>query len=377
MTEREFDELLKRALAEAGTAERESCPEDDGPMSPRQRERMERMRRDPGGYYRQYIRKEGAETAAPQPARRRRVRLLRYGTAAVIAVLLGGSALAYSLTGGRFFRQLFLREAEGDSAVSAYMDADQLLEMGGGNVGAVQETEELRLELLDAVSSGNSAMIAIRATAKQLTEFPQEGGHYGFLEVQDAFYNSEDAFTSGMEYLYDDDDPTLEKNSCILLLTYTSRAPISEGSYWVELHDFGCLDTEEVLIPGSWKLSVELGGQNGYSRTVELGETYRSGGFTYLLQQVSVTPLSLTMEFRCEGGSMECVQALWEQLDGLAIQLADGAVLDSSQFIQGRTAAGTDEGWDVTVGVEFSVPLPADSIQSLRIGEQTVELTLE
>ena len=386
MTEREFDQMLKRALAEARNMDQENSLEDEIPMSPRQRARMERMRRDPAGYYRRYTRetavaseKERSELPEPsRPAHRHRKRVLRYGTAAVIAALLGGTALAYSLTGGQFFRQLFLREAE--SAVSAYMDADQLLELGGGNVGAVQETEALRLELLDAVSSGNAALVAIRITAKQLTGFPQNGEtyhYYGFLEIWDAFSESSGAFSSSARYLFREDDPTLAENECILLLSYTSREPISDGAYFIELRDFGSLDTEEVLVPGQWKLSVELGGQDPHSRVVEPKEEYLSGDCVYMLDSVAVTPLSLTLEFSCESDALDCDELLWELVNNMSIHLSDGIVLDCGQFYQGRTAAGADGHWSMTVGVEFGVPLPAETIQFLELGGKTVGLGLQ
>lgn len=381
MTELEFDQLLKRALREARAGE----TEDGGPMSPRQRERMEEMCRDPAGYYHRYGQEDSGEAGEPAevlkiPAVPRRRRLLRYGAAAVVAALLGGSALAYSLTGGQFFRQMFLREAGEQSAVSTYMDANQLLEMGGGNVGTVQETEEIRLELLDAVATGNTAMIAVHVTAKELERFPQDGEkhrNYGFLEIQDALSESRDAFSRNLQYLCSDRDPALAENECILLLSYTSRAPIPDGSYDVELRDFGCLDTEEVLIPGTWTLSVALNGENPYSRTVEVGETYRFGQDTYLLSSVVVTPLSLTLDFSCDSDSMDCVKALWEQLDALSIQLRDGTVLDNGQFSQGRTSSGADGHWDMTALVDFGLPLPAEAIQSLDIGGQTVALPLD
>lgn len=385
MTEREFDQLLKRALEEAGKSEQEDFPEDDGPMSPRQRARMEQMRRDPAGYYRRYtqVMADTAEaerrekTESPRHVRRHGKHILRYGTAAVIAALLGGSALAYSLTGGQFFRQLFLKEA-GD--VSAYMDTDQLLEMGGGNVGTVLETEEVRLELLDAVSSGNSAMIAIRVTAKPLTEFSLDGEscrNYGFLKIQDSFTSGDDAFSSSTRYLFRDDDSTLGNNECILLLSYTSREPIPDGAYSIALYDLGCLDTEEVLIPGQWQLSVDLNDADHYSHTIKPETAYRFGDYTYVLDSVAVTPLSLTLKFSCESDSLDCDEALWAQMDRLTIQLEDGTVLDGSQFYQSRTASGADGYWSMTVGVEFGAPLPANSIRSLGLGDQTVALDLK
>ena len=121
--------------------------------------------------------------------------------------------------------------------------ADQLLELGSESVGIVVEDEELRLELVDAVCSGNTAMTAVRVTAKQLESFPQEVGdhrNYGFLNVDDSISQGDEAFGTSWRYVFSDEDPTLAANECFLVLTITSRSEIPEGTYRILLSDFGC-----------------------------------------------------------------------------------------------------------------------------------------
>ncbi|MDY3282621.1 hypothetical protein [Dysosmobacter sp.] len=370
-----FDDLLKEALIQAMEEDLRDLPEDSRPMSDRQRRRMEQLLADPDA-----CRAAAEEAKAAAPGKRGKWRFLRFTAAAAAVALLATSAIAYTVTGGAFFREMFLRRA-GEEAYAACMDADQLLELGSKSVGTVVENENLRLELVDAVCSGNTAMVAVRVTAKQLESFSQESGeyrNYGFLDVSDSISQGDEAFGAGWRYVFSDEDPTLADNECFLVLTITSRSEIPEGTYRVLLGDFGweTADSEEVLYPGSWELPVHLSGENGASQTVELAAELPLNGYTYLLTEAVSTPLTLTMEFTCDSGDPDCPDGLLAALGSLELRLRDGTVLRGQDFTTLCSAAGTGERWNITVGLEFSVPLPAGAVQCLSLGGQTLELDL-
>ena len=374
MAENEFDRILQQALMAAMEEDLQALPEDTEPMSPRQRERMEALLADPAGHC------PGENAGGKSRGFPKRKLMRMAAAAAAVVVLLAGSALAYSISGGTFFRDMFLRQAEERGAYSGYMDADQLLNMGGGNVGAVVETEDLRLELVDAVSGGNTAMVAIRVTARQMTEFPQdpEGPwrNYGFSEVSDSLSQGNDAFSANWQYVFPEDDPLLKSNQCFLVMTATSRKEISADPYTVKLTDFGYEQGGEttVLCPGQWELPVELSGGSGNSRTILLNAPLSIGEETYTLTDAVMTPLSLTLNFTCESDAEDCAKRLFQQFRDCVLHLIDGTALDSGCFTCACTSASADGQWDMTVGLSFDVPLPAEAIQSLTLGEQTLLL---
>lgn len=372
-----FDELLKEALMQAMEEDLRDLPQDDQPMSDRQRRRMEQLLADPAAY-----RAAEAEKNTP-PAKRGKWRFLRFTAVAAAVALLATSAIAYTVSGGAFFREMFLRRAGEGETYAAYMDADQLLELGSESVGIVVENENLRLELVDAVCSGNTAMAAVRVTAKQLESFPQEVGehrNYGFLDVSDSISQGDEAFGARWRYVFSDEDPTLADNECFLVLTITSRSEIPEDTYSILLGDFGwhTADSEEVLYPGSWALPVRLSGEDRASQTVELELDLELplNGYVYHLTEAVSTPLTLTMEFTCDSGDLDCPDGLLGALGDLTVELEDGTVLSGQDFTTLCTAAGTGEQWNITVGLEFSVPLPAGAVQCLSLGGQTLELDL-
>lgn len=370
-----FDELLKEALMQAMEEDLRDLPRDNQPMSDRQRRRMEQLLADPAACRAS----ERDEQAAPE--KRGKWRFLRFTAVAAAVALLATSAIAYTVTGGAFFRDMFLRRAGTEETYAAYMDADQLLELGSESVGIVVENAALRLELVDAVCSGNTAMIALRVTAKELENFPQEAGehrYYGFLDVSDSISQGDDAFGTSWSYVFSSEDPTLADNECFLVLTITSRSEIPEGTYRILLGDFGweTADSQEVLYPGSWALPVRLNGENRASQAVELNVELPLNGYTYLLTEAVSTPLTLTMEFTCDSDDLDCPDGLLSALGDLTVELKDGTVLQGQDFTTLCTAAGTGEQWNITVGLEFSVPLPAGAIQCLSMGGQTLELDL-
>lgn len=371
-----FDELLKEALMQAMEEDLRDLPEDSQPMSDRQRRRMEQLLADPDA-----CRAAVVEAKAAAPGKRGKWRFLRFTAAAAAVALLATSAIAYTVTGGAFFRDMFLRRAGENQVCAAYMDADQLLDLGSESVGTVVENEDLRLELVDAVCSGNTAMVAVRVTAKQLDSFPQEGGehrNYGFLDVSDSISQGDEAFGTSWSYVFSGEDPTLADNECFLMLTITSRSEIPEGTYRILLGDFGweTTDSEEVLYPGSWVLPVRLNGENRASQTVALNLELPLNGYTYLLTEAVSTPLTLTMEFTCDSSDLDCPDGLLSALGDLAVELEDGTVLQGQDFTMLCSATGTGEQWNITVGLEFSVPLPAGAVQCLSLGGQTLELDL-
>ena len=125
-----FDAMLKTALEEALREDMKDL--DSLPpvrQSRRQRKRMRKLLADPFGYERRQ------RTAPEQPARRRRH--IRWIAAAVIVVLLSGTAAGYAL-GGAFFQRMF-DESPWAVRYGGAADTEQLLDMGGTADGDIED----------------------------------------------------------------------------------------------------------------------------------------------------------------------------------------------------------------------------------------------
>lgn len=372
MAEQKFDQLLKEALMQAMEEDLRALPQEDIPMSEEQRLRMERLLADPA--------------AGRREARRRgllRRSALRFTAAAAAVVLLAGTAIAYTVGGGEFFREMFLRRSEEMPAYAACMNTDQLLELGSESVGTVTMSEEFRLELVDAVCSGNSAMAAIRITALQLEEFAQDEEtwkNYCFLEMSDSISRSREGFSASWSYVFADQDESLGPNECFLILRITSRELIGRDTYTITLEDFGYIQRgqgDTVLYPGKWEVQVGLDGSAGCSRSVELNAPITLEEFAYTLTRAVVTPLTLTLEFTSESDDAFCPNELFAAVQEMELELQDGTVLGAEDFYTACSAAGTGEMWNMTVGVEFPVPLPAGAVQCLSLGGTDTGMTFD
>ena len=104
-----FDELLREALMQAMEEDLRELPQDEQPMSDRQRQRMEQLLADPAAF-RAAAKEETARTVPTGPGK---WRFLRFTAVAAAVALLATSAIAYTVTGGAFFREMFLRSGDG------------------------------------------------------------------------------------------------------------------------------------------------------------------------------------------------------------------------------------------------------------------------
>lgn len=390
MSELSLDENLRFALMEALREDWEqvlSGGEDAHRESLRQHRRLRKMLADPMGYYRRYFR-SGRETkeesarpiACPGEVRIRKKHILRLVIAAVAAALLAGSALAYSLTGGEFFTRLFSlfgRELGLDADVA---DMSQLAGTDDAALGTILETDELRFELLDAVSGGYMSMAAIRVTCKQ-TDKVLEKDEDGNCLWQASFRDiggtlTDDASISdagyGYSYRYDDDEMELKPNQFYLIFNTNSTETVQTGTYTLELHDLmkSGEKGDTVLYAGDWTLEIPLEDGQKYAHTVSCGETYPIGNTDYLLERVQYSPLSMNLYF-----SSDCqTNQFGKDFTDYSVTLKDGKVLDRPWFCCGISSGSDASGTTANVTLEFNAPLNVNEIESVQFSGNSVDL---
>lgn len=373
MDEPVFDAMLKTALEEAlqeDLKELEKTP----PVRPslRQRRRMCRMLADPWGYARR------RRTAEEQPPQQRHRNPARWLLVAVVTALLAGTAAGYALRGGDFFRQMFDNSPWAGEYGSA-ANTEQLLDMGSDNVGSVLEDAHFRFELLDAVSEGENAMVAVQVTVLDMAPLEEAFGSRTvapgqFLRKDGSFF---DSGSSGIEQIYPDMDGSLEENQFLMIFRSDRNRASAGRKYTISFHDFGYYrfeddeaptGTEVILVPGDWTLELELSFDGG--TVLVRNQTIQLEDCIFQVDRVRLSSLSVGLEIHCP---WEESDAVWEALKSAKIRMKDGTEVPSTGLrMAGR---GEDEaGFASEILYEFGMPLEKDQYVGIVFCGQEISL---
>ena len=352
-----FDAMLKTALEEAL---REDMKDLDilPPVrqSRQQRKRMRKLLADPFGYERRQ------RTAPEQPTRHRRY--IRWVVAAVIVVLLSGTAAGYALGGGAFFQRMF-DESPWAARYGGAADTEQLLEMGGAADGDIEDCG-LRLTVVDAVSDGQMSMISVQMTVPpELADLGPGGLCFQELDILPLDGREKADFGYGLSIR---PWPDME-GQYLLIFSITDTALEQGGSYRISMEGLGCRGEEgpEVLLPGTWDLEVTL--RPASVQNYGTDQPFSVGGETWTLTRAAVSTLALTLEFQTPETDVDL-----RELDTMmapAIRMTGGEIIDRSSCVCGITSRTGQ----VEMTLEFQMPLNVEQIESITVFGR--ELTAE
>lgn len=352
-----FDAMLKTALEEAL---REDMKDLDilPPVrqSRQQRKRMRKLLADPFGYERRQ------RTAPEQPTRHRRY--IRWVVAAVIVVLLSGTAAGYALGGGAFFQRMF-DESPWAARYGGAADTEQLLEMGGTADGDIEDCG-LRLTVVDAVSDGQMSMISVQMTVPpELADLGPGGLCFQELDILPLDGREKADFGYGLSIR---PWPDME-GQYLLIFSITDTALEQGGSYRISMEGLGCRGEEgpEVLLPGTWDLEVTL--RPASVQNYGTDQPFSVGGETWTLTRAAVSTLALTLEFQTPETDVDL-----RELDTMmapAIRMTGGEIIDRSSCVCGITSRTGR----VEMTLEFQMPLDVEKIKSISVFGR--ELTAE
>ncbi len=310
--------------------------------------------------------------------------------ALAVSILLSGAAIAaYTLSGGDYFRQLFQsRATEYPAEYYGYMDTDQLDGIASSTVGRVVDTDELAIDVLGVLVSGNTAEFDFKVTAKKLETVLYDTGieplmNYRFHDFSSVFSWESGLKTGTVGHVYCDQDEMLAPNQFIIRYTLMSETPLKDQTYRVTYTDFGYFDFDEAdqfseLYTGSWSFDIVFDPQNDTSQTIYVNHPMRFGGYSFTLESVTVTPLSCSCIInidtayydRLDDRWMEVYEALRDGTADFALNLSDGTVLDRADYYGG--ADGGALGYEINA--VFNVPLNIGDVVSVTIGGSDVLL---
>lgn len=309
----------------------------------------------------------------------------------VLAVIFATSALAVSLAGGDFFRQLFTNQAESAGGAYDYMDVEQLSAIAGTTIGTVVDTDELKIEVMDVVSSGNMAMVMLRVTAKELQSVLFDTGYETLMNYRFGSESDGSLFKSmeqtSIRYYYSDEDPSLANNQLGILYTIINHDVFEAGTYSIMLNGFGHYVSNgtalvlEPLYEGQWEFEVELTDGSEYSRTVLLRQPVTAGGCDFVLEDIRITPMSCTIvcSYDSEDDHPSAYRnAFSHNMGNIGVTLADGTVLTEEDFSYGSMSGSDGAGHPVpafVINLTFDLPISAESVKEIYIFGETFSIS--
>lgn len=349
-----FDAMLKTALEEALRQDLEEAPPAPRP-SRRQKRRMRRLLAASWGW-------------EEEIKRRRSYRPARWLAAAIVAALLTGTAAGYALRSGVFFQRMF-EESDWASRYGGAADTEQLLGLGGSLDTISVEENGLRLELLDAVSDGQFAMVCVQLTVLDKDFLTQLETPLSFREwgMCPATGNRDLPMSCGLSVLSWMGAPELEEGQYRLVFSVNDSALADGGRYKIYMKDaYGW--EEEAELPGEWDLFVTL--QPAEVRTGAPGQICRIGGTVWTLKHLAISPLVLNMEFSRQGLENAEGCAELENLRNLAVRMKDGTLISCEDCVLGSVQGDTE----LRLTLEFQMPLDAEHADCVLLEGQEILL---
>ena len=310
-----------------------------------------------------------------------------------IVLLMTGTALAYALTGGEFFTKLFMQKAEAGTADYSNIDVSQLSEIAGKTIGTVVDTDELRIDVTDVVSSGSDAMVALRVTAKQLGSVLRYTGwdevplnNYRFGSENGTLFSNMESAT--IRYIYSDEDNSLAQNQFYLVLTVTSLDGFKDNPYTVELQSFGYYDRLAAtgggvgittVYEGPWTIKLDLSGDTDHSRTVLLNRSVDIGEYNYDIEGVYLTPFSCTAVISYDGDpdlSRERYKEISGEAADFALYTTGGTPVEHGEVrVKNGGADWPDSTYHVTI--YFDMPVNVEDVLRIHIFGQNYNLSAD
>lgn len=362
-----FDAMLKTALEEAlrqDMEELEKMPEIR--QSHRQKKRMRQMLADPWSYARR-------QAAAPEKAPVQRRNPARWVAVAVVAALLTGTAAGYALRGGAFFQRMF-DTSPWAAQYGGAADTEQLLDMGSEALGAVVEDETLRIELVDAVSDGQFAMVALRLTVLDqavLEGLGMEFPHFEETDIRQVFSGSEDSTLRGFGVSarrWIGPEGAEEGQYC-LIFSIDDNALLDGGEYQICLQDLNVYQKEayKLLAAGTWTMDVTLRPGEVVSCSPE--QTCEINGTDWVLERLTCSALALKLEFHSQAETEFSLRDMDVRLDPV-IHLKNGRSIGSEGYVCG-IMGGSDY---IDMTLEFQMPINIEEVESVTVCGQEITL---
>ena len=297
--------------------------------------------------------------------RRRRLRRAILALAAALALLT--TAALGTAAGRSYLAEWF---ASGATKPAVWQ------KRGAG--GVVADTEELRIEAVDALRSGHMVSAAFLVTLKNLPSALDDGGYPtlpGYMFENVSWNDGEARRSTTLGHYYADKYPELAENQFLFVTTY-ANGDDAPGALRVHLQNIGRFDTELGYVPlyeGDWEWTFPFSGEDAGGFVLTPGDTFRSGELSYRLEKIRLSALgvevtcALSGREELKGGlTAEEVLRLFDAAD-LSVTLRSGETL-ALRADGGETLS--DEGyWNGTVVLTaiYDSPVAVSDVSAVTV----------
>lgn len=300
----------------------------------------------------------------------------------IVLLLAGVCSAAYTLSGGDFFKQFFADKANSDAENDySYMNTEQIDNMASSTVGTVVNTDELTIDVMGVIISGNTAEIMLKVTANKLDSVLYDTGieplnNYRFNDDTGGSL-FKDFETASIRHYYSDEDESLAPNQFKILYTLIGKDTFEKGQYTIKLSDFGYFTSGDgagtdfvSIYDKSWQFDIAFDPGSDTSKSVFVNKEITIGGYSFIFNSVNITPLACTIRLECNHDRKyfnehlnKILKAFTEGTEYCSITLADGTILSSNQFE--KRGFGGEEGF--TVVLTFNAPVTVNDVVSLTL----------
>lgn len=221
----------------------------------------------------------------------------------------------------------------------------------------------------------------------------------------DAFTVDRGPATGFDKYIYSNEDLSLAPNQFyymkLIIRTDKDRSgekDFKSGEYGYEFSDFGSYPSEsqgtmDVLYEGPWEFTINFNNGSEYSKAVNLSNTISIKDKKFIFTDAAVSPFALTLNFHCDGvdksNDLDATNILPQDV---TVTLSDGKILAPNEYttssVNGNKATvrdfsvamggsiPTDDSttWYGTYVIMFNLPVKANDIKAVTIGDNTIDL---
>ncbi len=308
--------------------------------------------------------------------------ILKLCSAACIILILRGSifALADNLNGGDFFKQLFSSRIDPNSTASSNSaDPEQLDHMSSETIGTVVDTEELTVDVMGILVSGNAAKIVLRVTANQLDSVIDEDGsaHRTNYEFEDPCRGNlfDDFEALSYRYYYSYEMPDLKDNQLEIEYTLVKKYNLEGKQFEITLDRFGtrndvqgALTFLKPLYYDTWTFPVSMPSTGSTYKTICFNRPLGIMNYGITLKDINITAFSIMVHLSCSADPEEYYRQIYDYFKdnaNLRVNFKNGAVLTERDFDE-YTPGGSDIG-DLHLTISFAVPVNVNDIKSISL----------
>ncbi len=290
-----------------------------------------------------------------------------------IVILLGGStAIASELSGGDFFINFFSK-ISGDDKSNVYknIDTEQIKEMASNTVGTVVDTDELKIEVMGSIASGNTANVMVKVTVKKLDSVYYDNGvpmlsNYRFDSIEGSLFES--SSQTAFRYYYSDTDKSLADNQFKILYNFIGKNIFDKKEYDIKTSKLGYVNKDLIFVSvydTGWQYSISLDSNLDNSKEIFINEALDIDKYTFNLNNIIITPLACTISLTSDinDNNIDKYNSFESNISNVAITLKDGTKFDGKNALY---SCSQNYG-EYIVNLEFNIPINVDDIKFLTI----------